>query len=47
MEENYDKASPSGTYEGRLASKEDYNNDINTLVYNTEMPMEYEITRFF
>jgi hypothetical protein len=28
------------------ASEEDYNNYINKLVYNTEMPMEYEI-RFF
>jgi hypothetical protein len=27
------------------ASEEDNNNDINTLVYNTEM--EYEIKRFF
>jgi hypothetical protein len=27
------------------SSEEDYNNDINTLAYNTEM--EYEITRFF
>jgi hypothetical protein len=38
----------SGPYEGGgNKSEEDYyNNYINKLVYNTEMPMEYEIKIF-
>ena len=48
MEENYDKLSPSGTYEGRGEwGRLMIITLFNKLVCNTEMPIEYEITNFF